>query len=447
VSERVDSRAVLRLLLLLLLLLPSRPASAADVEQPVGGGRWYSQTGRPGEAGFALVDDGEARFWSEFRRLGGVDALGYPVSRRFRLDGFVVQATQRVIMQWRPECVCVYFVNVFDRMSELGHDQWLQVAKQTPRHEPTLGSADARLALLDERPAIKGAYFRVVGDPIQSSGYPTSRALDMGNHYALRAQRVVFQEWKEDVPWARAGQVTVALGGDMAKEVGLVPPVAALPGAVGESGGAIADAAVPRAPPPAVPVGAPVLTTATRAAPIAVDPAELLLRTGEAGPGARPIDDAPLDAAALAQGRPDPAAYLSRLEQVGFVRGHRRGFVRDAATDPHPTRRYVVASEVSLFRDVAAAQAFWRLDADGGWSAREPAIRLDRLPPPGLGDESVAFRVVSGDVAARGYMVLFRRANAVALVSVLSQVSVPLLDEAVQSGRTIDGRLARAAQP
>jgi hypothetical protein len=436
---------VLRILLLLALLLPAAPASAADFEQPLPTGRWYSQTGRPGDAGFALVDDGEARFWSEFRRLGGVDALGYPVSRRFRLDGFVVQATQRVIMQWRPECSCVFFVNVFDRMSELGHDQWLQVAKQTPRHDPALGGAEARLALLDERPAIRAAYQAAIGDPIQSSGYPTSRVEDMGNHWALRAQRVVFQEWKQDVPWARAGQVTVALGGDMAKEVGLVPPVAALPGPAGEAGGVV-DAAVPSAPPPAVPVGAPVLTTAVAASPIRIDPAELALRTAEAGPGARPIDDAPLDAAGLVQGRADPVGYLSRLEQAGFVRGHRRGFLRDAASDPHPTKRYVVANEVSLFRDPAAAQQFWRLDA-GAWDPREPAVRLDALPSPGIGDESIAFRVVSGDVASRGYLVLFRRANAIAFVSVLSQVSVPLLDEAVQLGRTIDGRLARSAQP
>ena len=423
---------MLRILLLLALVLPVAPASAADAEQALPNGRWYSQTGRPGEAGFALVDDGEARFWSEFRRLGGVNALGYPVSRRFQLDGFVVQATQRVIMQWRAECHCASFVNVFDRMSELGKDDWLLEARQTPRHDPSLGGAEARLTLLEQRPAIKGAYFAVVGDAVQSSGYPTSHVQDMGNHWALRAQRVVFQEWKQDVPWARAGQVTVALGGDMAKEVELVPPAAAVAEPVGQGGTTVLTAPVP------VPV---------RAGPIAIDPAELALRAAEAGPRARPIEDQAVDAAALARGRPDPAGYLSRLEQAGFARGHRRGFVRDSALDPHPTRRYVVASEVSLFRDVGAAQGFWRLDVSGGWSAREPAIRLDPLPPPGIGEESVAFRVVSGDVASRGYMVLFRRANAIAFVSVLSQVSVPLLDEAVQLGRTIDGRLARAAQP
>jgi hypothetical protein len=41
----------------------------------------------------------------------------------------------------------------------------------------------------------------------------------------------VFQEWKEDVPWAKAGQVTVALGGDIAKEAGILPsPEALRPG-------------------------------------------------------------------------------------------------------------------------------------------------------------------------------------------------------------------------
>ena len=37
-----------------------------------------------------------------FQALGGVDALGYPVTRRFELDGFVVQAFQKSVLQWQP---------------------------------------------------------------------------------------------------------------------------------------------------------------------------------------------------------------------------------------------------------------------------------------------------------------------------------------------------------
>jgi len=52
---------------------------------------------------------------------------------------------------------------------------------------------------------------------------------DEGNVVVVRCQRVVFQLWKQDVPWAKAGQVTVALGGDIAKQAGLVPQAAQTP--------------------------------------------------------------------------------------------------------------------------------------------------------------------------------------------------------------------------
>ncbi|HEY3082729.1 MAG TPA: hypothetical protein VGM69_22815 [Chloroflexota bacterium] len=442
------ARVVSVALLLLALFAPA--ASAAEVDRSVAGGRWYSQTARPGELGFALIDDEQARFWSEFQRLGGVAALGFPVSRRFRMDGFVIQATQRVLMQWRPESGSVAFVNVFDRLHDLGQDDWLNTTRQTPRpggFDDEGRAWDAvvrtRLAALDERPALRSAYFGVVGDALQANGLPTSRATDMGNHYALRAQRVVFQEWKEDVPWAKAGQVTVALGGDIAKERGLVPSAAVAPlPAVAD--GRIVDEAAATAPTPSA---GPGVGLGGSAGPIRTDPAELSLRGAEVGPGARPIDDAPLAPGTLAEGRPDPAGYAARLEQLGYAAGHRRGFVRDAPDDPAPTRRYVVASEISLFRGPEAALAFWQLDAGSDWAAREPGIRLDRLTAPGVGDEALAFRVVSGDVAARGYMLLFRRANAIAFVSVLSQVSVPTLDETAELARVVDARLVRAMQP
>ena len=51
------------------------------------------------------------------------------------------------------------------------------------------------------------------GLPVSVARLPTS--------VVLRMQRASFQYWLEDVPFARAGQVTTILGGDIAKAVGL----------------------------------------------------------------------------------------------------------------------------------------------------------------------------------------------------------------------------------
>jgi N-acetylmuramoyl-L-alanine amidase len=82
----------------------------------------------------------------------------------------------------------------------------------------------------------------VVGDPIQVNGLPQSDVVDMGDAFVVRCQRVVLQQWKVDKPWAKAGEVTVALGGDIAKEAGILPDgphlqplVAAAPPASGKT--------------------------------------------------------------------------------------------------------------------------------------------------------------------------------------------------------------------
>src|SRR5262249_20794581 len=75
----------------------------------------------------------------------------------------------------------------------------------------------------DGYPALKAKYLGVVGDPIQANGLPVSDVVDMGDALVVRCQRVVLQQWKKDVPWAKAGEVTVALGGDIAKEAGILP--------------------------------------------------------------------------------------------------------------------------------------------------------------------------------------------------------------------------------
>ena len=51
-------------------------------------------------------------------------------------------------------------------------------------------------------------------------GLPTSAVVDNGTHYAIRLQRAVIQQWKTDCAWARAGQATIANGGDLAAQAG-----------------------------------------------------------------------------------------------------------------------------------------------------------------------------------------------------------------------------------
>ncbi|MCZ7574715.1 MAG: endo-1,3-alpha-glucanase family glycosylhydrolase [Ardenticatenaceae bacterium] len=116
---------------------PAAPAPGA-AEWALPAGRFYTQTGG-GQGGFAVLDDAQARFWSEFRRLGGVQALGYPISRRFERDGFVVQAFQKAILQWRPAEGRVALINVFDELSRAGKDGALAERFQTPHPPGRLG--------------------------------------------------------------------------------------------------------------------------------------------------------------------------------------------------------------------------------------------------------------------------------------------------------------------
>ena len=203
-------------------------AQAADVDVP--GGHFYTQTGGGSGKGYAVTDTDGVAFWTAFQQLGGVEIAGYPVSQRFMHGGFVTQAMQKAVFQWRPESKSVAFVNVFDDLAAAGKDDWLLEVRQTPKATPFPAEAGKpfdevakiRQAALDARPAMRAIYL-AAANPVLQYGLPTSQVTDMGNHYAIRLQRAVIQEWKQDVPWAKAGQATVANGGDIAKEAGLFP--------------------------------------------------------------------------------------------------------------------------------------------------------------------------------------------------------------------------------
>ena len=243
--QSTTRRVAMTLGLVLLLAAPTMAASAAvrvvepgytcGLEFPITGGRFFSQTGGDTGRGYPVSDDATARFWTAFQDFGGVQALGYPVSQRFMLHGFVVQAFQKAILQWDPSKDGVNVANTLDVMNREGHDAWLEAFRQVPTHAtlseddgvPFSQVIDNHLALLDVNPAIREA-FLATPDWLMRLGLPIAFG-EFDGLVAMRTQRAVLQQWLVDVPWARAGQVVFANSGDLAKEAGLIPAEAAAP--------------------------------------------------------------------------------------------------------------------------------------------------------------------------------------------------------------------------
>jgi glycosyl hydrolase family 18 (putative chitinase) len=203
-------------LLLGLVLLPTstaaQPAPNQAADWAVAGGHFFTQTASQGR-GYLVTDEGDQRFWSEVQRLGGTASLGFPISQRLVWNGSSVQVFQRAALQWVAECGCARAVDVLDRLHDAGKDDWLFATRQVPRKSATPIGA----AALDAYPALKARY-AALADP----GSLTSPVTELGSHLAVRTQRLVLQQWKQDMPWARQGEVTLALVGDILKQSGLL---------------------------------------------------------------------------------------------------------------------------------------------------------------------------------------------------------------------------------
>ena len=235
-SRRLLRCAVLLAAVALVAVWTFLPAHADSGDYAVAGGRLFTQAAESDvpDAGFAVTDADEILFWTEFQRLGGVQALGYPLSRRFVWEGFTVQVFQKVVLQWRPELGASLFVNVFDRLSLAGYDDTLEELLVPPLEQfdeegLTWDEIIAgRQALLDANPALRDAYF-AVDEPLQWYGLPTSHVVTYEHVHTIRLQRAVLQQWLVDLPWASAGEVTVANGGDLARGAGIFPAEALTP--------------------------------------------------------------------------------------------------------------------------------------------------------------------------------------------------------------------------
>ncbi len=194
------------------------------------GGHFFTQTnGLVGDSrwGFAVTNDDGIPFWETWQHLGGLENVGYPLSQRLVWRGFLVQVFQKAVFQWQPG-KGVFLINIFDELNDLELDRWLHDAKATPVQLSDAFDGERswveivrdRLLLLNANRAIDARYHGLP-DPLLLCGLPTSLAEDFGDVVAIRTQRTVLQQWEVDLPWAKPGQVTLANGGQIAKEVGL----------------------------------------------------------------------------------------------------------------------------------------------------------------------------------------------------------------------------------
>jgi hypothetical protein len=223
------------------------PEPGEPLDGPQVGGWLYRQANGfsgAGPAGYSVLDDDQAQLWTEFQRLGGVDAVGYPISERFEYRGFVTQAFQKLVLQWRPELSQAVPVNVLDELNARSRDAWLDRVRQVPPAADTqadngltFDDVMARhIALLEPYPALRD-FYASAPDSVNTFGLPLA-VKDYGAFVAVRLQRATFQLWRD--PGGGEG-VLVGNAGDLAKDLGVWPLSALAPRIAPTTVGALAE--------------------------------------------------------------------------------------------------------------------------------------------------------------------------------------------------------------
>ena len=185
--------------------------------------------------GFPVTNVDGIPLWDFYQTLDPQD-VGFPISQRFRLDGFLVQAFQKVILQWRPDSKSFQYVNTLDLLAERHPNVSLPFL---PEHA-TLAVPDGasfgertavHLSVLNRNPEIRDAY---LSKPnwLELYGLPVSYEVFAGGAVeVLRAQRSAFAIWRIEAPGIQVGQVVRQNIPDEIKRLSqvLIPDEAKLP--------------------------------------------------------------------------------------------------------------------------------------------------------------------------------------------------------------------------
>lgn len=204
-----------------------------------GDGAFYTEAGE-GKGGYAVTNRDGVGLFSSFRALGGVEALGFPATQRFQRGGFIYQAMQGAVLQWRPEYGRAVPANTMEWFSEAGKDDWLLQTAGVPQPIDDDGSSGNWAAAKQTRfgwmtdDAIRQQFLSSdsLDRAIEMYGLPMSRPERHGPFITQRFQRITFQHWVEAVPGMPApGSVVRVLAGDLLKRAGILPAEAIVPSA------------------------------------------------------------------------------------------------------------------------------------------------------------------------------------------------------------------------
>lgn len=74
-----------------------------DGDYAIPNGHFFTQSA-PGQngAGYRVANEAGIPFWNTFQAEGGVEKLGYPLTRRFTWNGTTVQLFQKAVLRWLP---------------------------------------------------------------------------------------------------------------------------------------------------------------------------------------------------------------------------------------------------------------------------------------------------------------------------------------------------------
>ena len=226
--------ATVALVSVFLLLLVRDEVAAADLNAPfrVTGGVFHPRL-EAGGLGFAVQNyQGGPHFYDAYRRFGGVETLGPPISRPWISDGgFAYQLVQRALLQWSPEDKRVRLANIFELLdrpayaAEL-HARHIPPSDESPPQSLELARAERPLWMTDRQ--ISEAF---ANNPIQAGsldasleihGFPMSRPVRLGPFVVQRFQRTALQHWVEQVDGGQpVGSVVLVNAGDIYRDLAI----------------------------------------------------------------------------------------------------------------------------------------------------------------------------------------------------------------------------------